>query len=212
MIFSVKLPFYISADLYRIRLNFSSFIKLRALDQNSADSADPADSAILILKLKDRRSLKRKDQNRKEDFAMNNYIRVIFIFIGVFHLTAGQFGGSQFGTFGCECSDFTYFNGVETVGQCLSGFCYVHMPTACFDRIESENFRGFQNPDGTPSDGSMYISFEACRRRLFGGSFGLGLGPLVNPDFGKEIIVFSSEVHSFHAACHLTTKSKHEAE
>ena len=113
---------------------------------------------------------------------MNNYIRVIFIFVGVFHLTSGQFGGSQFGgnfgfipqPFSCECSDFTYFNGVETVGQCLSGFCYVHMPTSCFDRIESENFRG-PNPDGS---GSMFISFEACRRW---GSFGLG------PGFGKEI-------------------------
>ena len=122
---------------------------------------------------------------------MNNYIRVIFIFVGVFHLTAGQFGGSQFGgnfgfipqPFSCECSDFTYFNGVETVGQCLSGFCYVHMPTSCFDRIESENFRDFQNPDR-----SMYISFEACRQRLnrLGGSF--GIGPLVNPGFGKEIL------------------------
>ena len=113
---------------------------------------------------------------------MNNYIRVIFIFVGVFHLTAGQFGGSQFGfipqPFSCECSDFTYFNGVETVGQCLSGFCYVHMPTSCFDRIESENFRG-PNPDGS---GSMFISFEACRRW---GSFGLG------PGFGKEISKFA---------------------
>ena len=122
---------------------------------------------------------------------MNNYIRVIFIFVGVFHLTAGQFEpfvGSQFGTFGCECSDFTYFNGVETVGQCLNGFCYVHMPTSCFDRIESENFSDFEFPDR-----SMYISFEACRQRLnrlssagLGGSF--GPGPLVNPVFGKEIL------------------------
>ena len=123
---------------------------------------------------------------------MNNYIRVIFILVGVFHFTAGQCrvsefgtlecGVPQFGTFGCECSDFTYFNGVETVGQCLSGFCYVHMPTTCFDRIESETFINFDNPDG-----SMYISFEACRQRLnrFGGSF--GLGPLVNPDFGNQI-------------------------
>ena len=117
---------------------------------------------------------------------MNNYIRVIFIFVGVFHLTAGQFGPGQlekqFGTFGCECNDFTYFNDVEIVGQCLTGFCYVHMPTSCFDRIESESFRNFQNPDR-----SMYISFEACRQRLnrFGGSF--GIGPLVNPAYGKEI-------------------------
>ena len=78
------------------------------------------------------------------------------------------------------------------VGQCLSGFgggpgfCYVHMPTSCFDRIESENFRDFQNPDR-----SMYISFEACRQRLnrFGGSF--GFGPLINPGFGKEISKFA---------------------
>ena len=165
---------------------------------------------------------------------MNNYIRVIFILVGVFHLTAGQFGGSQFGgnfgfipqPFGCECSDFTYFNGVETVGQCLtgsgSGFCYVHMPTTCFDRIESENFRGFRNPDGTIT-GGMFVSFEACSRRFggFGGSS--GFGPLVQPGFGKEIILHiffgkvfrkanESEVHSFLAACHSTTNPKHEAE
>ena len=119
---------------------------------------------------------------------MNNYIRVIFIFVGVFHLTAGQFGGSQFGfipqPFSCECSDFTYFNGVETVGQCLSGFCYVHMPTSCFDRIQSENFRG-QNPDGS---GSMFISFEACRRW---GSFGLG------PGFGKDLSKFNPKRQTF---------------
>lgn len=158
---------------------------------------------------------------------MNNYIRVIFILVGVFHLTAGQFGGSQFGgnfgfipqPFGCECSDFTYFNGFETVGQCLSGFCYVHMPTTCFDRIESENFRGIRNPDGSIT-GGMFVSFEACNR-IFGGSS--GFGPLVQPGFGKEITVLilfgkvlskdnESEVHSFLAACHLTPKSKNEAE
>ena len=65
------------------------------------------------------------------------------------------------------------------VGDCLTGggagFCYVHMPTTCSDMIESQNFMNFNNPEG-----SMYISFEACRRR-----FGLG-GPFFNIAEGKS--------------------------
>ena len=65
------------------------------------------------------------------------------------------------------------------VGDCLTGggagFCYVHMPTTCSDMIESQNFMNFNNPEG-----SMYISFEACRRR-----FGIG-GPFFNIADGKS--------------------------
>merc|ERR1711874_182508 len=65
---------------------------------------------------------------------------------------------------GCQCSDFTFFNGVETVGNCLTGqdygFCYVHIPTSCPDRSESESFKNFFNPEE-----SMYISFTACHLR-----------------------------------------------
>merc|ERR1712168_121451 len=91
-------------------------------------------------------------------FIMRNFI--VLVFIGVFHHTVGQgyFPDPYFPN-GCECSDFTFYNGIETVGDCLTGqdygFCYVHIPTSCPDGIESETFRNELNPEY-----SMYVSVD----------------------------------------------------
>merc|ERR1711997_1179884 len=101
---------------------------------------------------------------------------IIVVMIGVFHHTSGQglFSTTRFnhatsaldifypyGPYACRCTDFTFDNGIETVGNCRTGegygFCYVHIPSRCPDRIRSEAFVNELEPEY-----SMHISHYAC--------------------------------------------------